>query len=84
MIEWGFDGVDIDWEYPGAPDRGGRDRDTANYVELVKDLRERFDEDGRGWGISIAAPTSYWYMRWFDIGNMHPYLDWINLMTYDM
>ncbi|KAL2757510.1 glycoside hydrolase family 18 protein [Sodiomyces alcalophilus JCM 7366] len=84
MLEWGFDGVDLDWEYPGAPDRGGQDRDTENYVQLVKDIRTRFDAEGRGWGLSIAAPTSYWYLRWFDIGNMHPYLDWINLMTYDI
>lgn len=33
-----------DWEYPGADDRGGNPSDTANYVELVKDLREAFGD----------------------------------------
>jgi len=84
MLEWGFDGVDLDWEYPGAPDRGGQDRDVQNFVYLMKDIHDRFALDGRGWGVSFTAPTSFWYMRWFDIGNLHPYVDWINLMTYDM
>ena len=86
MTEWGFDGVDLDWEYPGAPDRGGGDDDTANYVSLVKDIRNAWDARVAPvtWGLSFTAPTSYWYMRWFDIGNMTQYVDWMNLMTYDL
>jgi chitinase len=49
MSEHGFDGVDLDWEYPGAPDRGGRKDDTANYVLLLKVLRETFDKSGGMW-----------------------------------
>ena len=72
-------GIDIDWEYPGAPDRGGKNDDTKNYVELLKQLRSTFDASGRKLGISFTAPSSYWYLRWFDLPNMLKHSDWINL-----
>lgn len=50
----------------------------------MKDIWFRFQADGKGLGVSFTAPTSYWYMRWFDIGAVMPYVDWVNLMTYDM
>ncbi|KAI2463541.1 family 18 glycosyl hydrolase [Annulohypoxylon bovei var. microspora] len=84
MTQFGFDGVDLDWEYPGAPDRGGQDRDTANYVSLLKDIRTWWTAQSNGWGLSFTAPTSYWYLRWFDIENMAKSVDWVNLMTYDL
>lgn len=46
MQQHGFDGVDLDWEYPGAPDRGGKKEDTANYVKLLEILRTTFDKSG--------------------------------------
>lgn len=42
MKNHGFDGADIDWEYPAADDRGGRAEDTENYVSLVKDMKAAF------------------------------------------
>jgi chitinase len=84
MRQWGFDGVDLDWEYPGAPDRGGSKADTANYVSLVQDIDSYFRTQNTGYGLSFTAPTSYWYLRWFDIGKMSDYVNWINLMTYDL
>ncbi|KAM7184016.1 glycoside hydrolase [Rhypophila sp. PSN 637] len=84
MIYYGFDGVDYDWEYPGATDRGGQKRDGGNYVELLKATRLRFSSLGRGWGISFTAPSSLWYMRHFHIEDMMAHVDWVNLMTYDL
>ena len=84
MLQWGFDGVDFDWEYPGAKDRGGHSDDGVNYVALVDDVRRRFENSRRGWGISFTAPSSYWYLRHFQIEKMMKYVDFVNLMTYDL
>jgi GH18 family chitinase len=81
MRTYGFDGVDLDWEYPGAPDRGGSPADTANFVALLQDMRAGF---GTTYGISATLPSSYWYLRWFDLAGMEPYLDWFNFMSYDI
>ncbi|KAL4943096.1 hypothetical protein BDV06DRAFT_211304 [Aspergillus oleicola] len=84
MKQYGFDGADLDWEYPGASDRGGNPEDTDNYILLLKTLREVFDASGGDYGITFTAPSSYWYLRWFDLPGMVKYVDWINLMTYDL
>ncbi|KAG2419068.1 hypothetical protein HFD88_002172 [Aspergillus terreus] len=80
----GFDGVDLDWEYPVADDRGGRPEDFANFVTLLKRLRERLNQTGRHYGITITLPASYWYLRGFDLIHIEPYVDWFNVMTYDI
>lgn len=59
MMTYGFDGVDIDWEYPGAPDRGGHPEDGENFTKLLEEMREAFDEY-EGKELSFTAPTSYW------------------------
>lgn len=84
LSEYGYDGVDFDWEYPGADDRGGSDVDAANYVALVKELRAAIDASGRDYIVTFTAPTSYWYLRHFDVPGMEKYVDWINLMSYDL
>ncbi|KAK0669896.1 bacteriodes thetaiotaomicron symbiotic chitinase [Cercophora samala] len=84
MNQYGFDGADLDWEYPGAPDRGGKPDDTKNYVELFKTLREAFDKSGRKLGLTFTAPSSYWYLKWFDLPGLMKYADWLNLMSYDL
>ncbi|BCR84335.1 uncharacterized protein ACHE_11737S [Aspergillus chevalieri] len=76
--------LDIDWEYPGAPDRGGKPEDTKNFVALMKTLRSTFDASPRELGISFTIPSSYWYLRWFDMPGMMKYADWTNLMSYDL
>ena len=80
----GFDSIDIDWEYPGAPDRGGKPEDTKNFVKLLETLRKTFDQNGNNYGLTFTAPSSYWYLPWFDLPNLIKYADWVNFMTYDL
>lgn len=84
MLNNGFDGVDLDWEYPVADDRGGVEADFDNYVNFLSRLRARLNNLGTPVGVSITLPASYWYLRGFDIVRLEPYLDWYNIMTYDI
>ncbi|KAI7511872.1 glycoside hydrolase [Hortaea werneckii] len=86
MTLYGFDGVDLDWEYPVAPDRGGRKQDKENFVKLMRTLRKTFDASPRGgYGLTFTIPSSYWYLQHFDVPSL---LDagasWVNLMSYDL
>ena len=50
-------------EYPGAPDRGGKEEDVENFVLLMKTLRETFSGSLRGeYGLTFTIPSSYWYV----------------------
>ena len=36
IMEYKFDGVDLDWEYPGVGSRGGRPEDKENFSLLIQ------------------------------------------------
>ncbi|UNI18707.1 Chitinase [Purpureocillium takamizusanense] len=81
METYGFQGADIDWEYPSEPARGGRAGDAANFVLLVKELRAAFKPEV---GISVALAPDYWYLRGFRPKEMEPYVDFFGFMSYDL
>ncbi|KAJ7864427.1 hypothetical protein B0H14DRAFT_3443479 [Mycena olivaceomarginata] len=79
---YGFDGLDVDWEYPGADDRGGIAADTKNYVTFMAALKKAFA--GPKYGLTFTAPSSYWYLQHFDMPGLLKSADWVNVMTYDL
>lgn len=82
---YGFDGADLDWEYPVADDRGGKAEDKDNFVALIKELRSYFDLSGEQIGLTFTTPASYWYLQHFDVPAMlEAGADWTNIMTYDL
>jgi len=68
-----YDGVDIDWE----PTENEEDRRGLGV--LVGALRESLP-----WStISMAAPASDWYGRWWDVDALKHRVDLLNVMSYD-
>ncbi|KZS89652.1 hypothetical protein SISNIDRAFT_489074 [Sistotremastrum niveocremeum HHB9708] len=79
---YAFDGIDIDWEYPAAYDRGGVPADKENYVTFMAAVKAAFEP--HGYGLTFTAPSSYWYLQHFDLPNLLKSADWVNVMTYDL
>jgi len=90
IIEHGFDGVDIDWEYPvggGLESNTVRPEDKRNYTLLLRELRRQLDArgvlDGRKYYLSIASPAGDDKIRNIEPAGIAESCDWINIMTYD-
>lgn len=86
---WGIDGIDIGWEFPGLSWSGHASNpaaDTQNHVLLIRQLRQTLGPDllitFPGY-VMNAKPVSGG-TRYIDLHGVEPYVDFVNIMTYDM
>ncbi|KAF9120622.1 hypothetical protein BG015_006033, partial [Linnemannia schmuckeri] len=87
--QYGFDGLDFDWEYPADPKRGGHAEDPENFVLFLKEMREAADAEILENGherliLSIALPGGPFHGDNFLIPKLAPHVDWFNIMAYNL
>ena len=50
--------LDLDWEYPGATDRGGTAADKANLAAFARDFKAAVALSGKGYLLTMAVGAS--------------------------
>lgn len=78
--QFGLDGIDIDWEFPTSNMAGisASPNDTKNYTLLMHDIRKAI---GSRKLLTLASQAGAGYI---DFAAISPYIDFVNIMTYDM
>ncbi len=84
LKEYHFDGVDVDWEYPGYETGTDLSIDMPNYTLLMQEIRDTLKAYNPEYLVTAALPGGkYGYAR-YELQKVGQILDYVNLMTYDL
>lgn len=80
VMEYGLDGIDIDWEYPTSSEAGisSSPDDKDNFTLLMRDIRQQIGQE------CLLTFADYCDTTYVDYRQVMSYVDFVNLMTYDM
>ena len=86
--KYGFDGIDIDWEFPCLADHKGTPNDKYNFTKLLELTRDSLDVLGKRTGkhylLTAALPAQEITTKNFEMEKASKVLDMLNVMTYDL
>lgn len=90
MHTYKLDGIDLDWEYPCYSVAGidSSPADKENFTLLLEEFRKQLDIEENKYNqhflLTIAAGADKYYTDATEMNKAHNYLDYVQLMTYDL
>jgi chitinase len=86
--EYGFDGIDIDWEFPGYKRHKGTPQDRVNFTILLQTVRDSLQalevKTDKSYLLTASLPAAASHLPDIEVQKITPILDYINIMTYDL
>lgn len=87
IVTYDFDGIDMDWEYPGFEPNGGTPNDKENFTIFMQEIRDALDEHenqtGNEYLLTSCFSADIARMQDIEWENILPLIDMVNLMAYD-
>jgi len=85
---YGFAGIDIDWEFPGYKQHKGTPQDRFNFTLLLQTVRDSLQALGnkneKYYMLTASLPAAASHLPDIQLQKISPIVDLINIMTYDL
>ena len=86
--QYGFYGIDIDWEFPGYKRHNGTDNDRENFTILLQTIRDSLqalgNKSGKHYLLTASLPAAAVHLEDMEVEKIASIVDFINIMTYDL
>ncbi len=88
ITDYGFDGIDVDWEFPGYVRHKGTPQDKQNFTLLLQSVKDSLQalgrRTGKNYSLSASLPAAASHLPDIEVEKITAILDRLNIMTYDL
>ena len=83
-----FDGIDVDWEFPGYVRHNGTPQDRQNFTLLLQTVRDSLlvlgNQSAKKYLLTASLPAAASHLPDIEVQKISAILDYLNIMTWDL